>query len=163
MLTGHSPAMRAYQLIEQSADHASVLIAGERNRREIVAQSIHRLSPGRRSRLSQSTVRPETLLESEILATRRAPSRAPPIAGRGCRARRPRHAAPRRDRGDDLATQVAPRAAGAFVPALRGRQIVGGCSVIAATNIDPFDAVQRVFEIYYRLNAFAPLPPLRDR
>ena len=176
-LIGNSPEMRKiYQVVEQAAPTcASVLITGESGTgKELVAQTIHQLSPraGFPFVAINCAAIPETLLESEIFGHEkgRVHRRRRPPAGL-LRAGRPRHAVPRRDRRDDAgdAGQAAARAAGAHVSA--GSAAAPSRSVdvrvIAATNIDPVEAVQQGKlreDLYYRLNVFAfRLPPLRER
>ena len=114
---------------------------------------------------------PETLLESEIFGHEKGAFTGAFERRAGLlRARRSRHALPRRDRRDDAgdAGEAAARAAGAPLPPPRrpAEQPVD-VRVIAATNVDPADAVQKGKlreDLYYRLNVFAiALPPLRER
>jgi len=86
-LVGSSPEMRKiYHVIEQAAPtSASVLISGESGTgKELVAQTIHRLSPRAGSPYVpiNCAAIPDTLLESELFATRRGRSPEPPSAGR---------------------------------------------------------------------------------
>ena len=175
-LIGHSPAMRKiYQLIEQAAPTGtSVLIMGESGTgKELVAQSIHRLSP----RVAFPFVAincaaiPETLLESEIFGHEKGAFTGAADRRQGC--------FELADHGTLFLDEIGEMTPATQVKLLRVLQErtfrrLGGrqeqsvdVRVIAATNIDPLDAVQRGLlreDLYYRLNVFAlKLPPLRER
>jgi DNA-binding NtrC family response regulator len=175
-LIGHSPQMRAiYQMIEQAAPTAaSVLVSGESGTgKELVAQTIHRLSP--RATMPYVAVNcaaiPETLLESEIFGHEKG-------AFTGATERRA-GVFELADRGTLFLDEIAEMTPATQVKLLRVLQErsfrrVGGRAeqavdirVIAATNVNPDDAVRqgRLREdLYYRLNVFAIcLPPLRER
>ena len=175
-MVGHSPEMRKiYTIIEQAAPtSASVLIAGESGTgKELVAQSIHRLSP--RASFPFVAINcaaiPETLLESEIFGHERGAFTGASERRAGC--------FELADRGTLFLDEIGEMTPATQVKLLRVLQErtfrrLGGKAeqsvdvrVIAATNIDPLDAVQKGRlreDLYYRLNVFAfELPPLRDR
>jgi DNA-binding NtrC family response regulator len=175
-LIGVSPEIRKiYQLIEQAAPTvASVLISGESGTgKELVAQSVHQLSP----RASQPFVPlncaaiPDTLLESELFGHEKG-------SFTGAFARR-QGAFELANRGtlflDEIA-EMTPATQAKLLRVLQERSFrpLGGTReqsvdirVIAATNVDPADAVRdgKLREdLFYRLNVFAiVLPPLRAR
>ena len=175
-MIGNSPEMRkVYQVIEQAAPTAaSVLICGESGTgKELVAQT----DPPAQPRAQMPFVADQLRGDSGDAARERdLRPREGRIHRRGrsprglLRAGRPRHAVPRRDRRDDAATQVK------LLRVLQERTFrrLGGrdeqtvdVRVIAATNIDPLEAVKKGKlreDLYYRLNVFAiELPPLRER
>jgi DNA-binding NtrC family response regulator len=175
-IIGNSPEMRKiYQVMEQAAPTAaSVLITGESGTgKELVAQCIHRLSP-RASfpfvALNCAAI-PETLLESEIFGHEKG-------AFTGATDRRP-GCFELADRGTLFLDEIGEMTPATQVKLLRVLQErtfrrLGGRTeqtvdvrVIAATNIDPLEAVQggKLREdVYYRLNVFAfRLPTLRER
>jgi DNA-binding NtrC family response regulator len=175
-LVGASLEMRKiYQVIEQAAPtSASVLVHGESGTgKELVAQSIHQLSP----RASQPFVPlncaaiPDTLLESELFGHEKG-------AFTGAIARRP-GAFELANKGtlflDEIA-EMTPVTQAKLLRVLQERSFraLGATReqhvdirVVAATNVDPQEAVKqgRLREdLFYRLNVFAiELPPLRDR
>jgi DNA-binding NtrC family response regulator len=175
-MVGASLEMRKiYRLIEQAAPtSASVLVHGESGTgKELVAQSIHQISP----RASQPFVPlncaaiPDTLLESELFGHEKG-------AFTGAIARRA-GAFELAHRGtlflDEIA-EMTPATQAKLLRVLQERSFrpVGGSReqtvdirVIAATNLDPAEAVRqgRLREdLFYRLNVFLiALPPLRDR
>jgi len=175
-MIGASVEMRKiYQVIEQAAPtSASVLISGESGTgKELVAQSIHLLSP----RASQPFVPlncaaiPDTLLESELFGHEKG-------AFTGAIARR-QGSFELANRGtlflDEIA-EMTPTTQAKLLRVLQERTFrpLGGTReqsvdirVIAATNVDPMEAVKQGKlreDLYYRLNVFAiRLPPLRDR
>ena len=175
-MIGHSPLMRkVYQVIEQSAPTgASVLITGESGTgKELVAQTIHQLSP--RAAMPYVPINcaaiPETLLESEIFGHEKGAFTGASERRQGC--------FELADRGtlflDEIA-EMTPQTQVKLLRVLQERRFrrLGGrveqpvdVRVIAATNVDPADAVQKGKlreDLYYRLNVFAiALPPLRDR
>src|SRR5713101_3494202 len=174
-MTGHSPEMRKiYHVIEQAAPTgASVLITGESGTgKELVAQTIHRLSP--RASFPFVAINcaaiPETLLESEIFGHEKG-------AFTGAADRRP-GCFELADRGTlflDEIGEMTPATQVKLLRVLQERRFrrLGGRNeqsvdvrVIAATNIDPLEAVQKGKlreDLYYRLNVFAMrLPPLRE-
>ena len=175
-MIGASPEMRKiYQVIEQAAPTtASVLITGESGTgKELVAQTIHQLSP--RGPMPYVPINcaaiPETLLESEIFGHERG-------AFTGAMERR-QGVFELADRGtiflDEIA-EMTPQTQVKLLRVLQERRFrrLGGRTetpvdvrVIAATNVDPLQAVRdgKLREdLYYRLNVFAiALPPLRDR
>src|SRR6202521_4098809 len=174
-MTGNSPEMRKiYHVIEQAAPTgASVLITGESGTgKELVAQTIHRLSP--RASFPFVAINcaaiPETLLESEIFGHEKG-------AFTGAADRRP-GCLELADRGTlflDAIGEITTSTQGKLLRGLLERRFrsLGGRNeqsvdvrVIAATNIDPIEAVQKGKlreDLYYRLNVFAMrLPPLRE-
>jgi DNA-binding NtrC family response regulator len=174
-MTGNSPEMRKiYHVVEQAAPTgASVLITGESGTgKELVAQTIHRLSP--RASFPFVAINcaaiPETLLESEIFGHEKG-------AFTGAADRRP-GCFELADRGTlflDEIGEMTPPTQVKLLRVLQERRFrrLGGRTeqavdvrVIAATNIDPLEAVQKGKlreDLYYRLNVFAMrLPPLRE-
>ena len=175
-MIGVSLEMRKiYQVVEQAAPTAaSVLVTGESGTgKELVAQTIHQLSP----RATQPFVPlncaaiPDTLLESELFGHEKG-------AFTGAIARR-QGAFELAHRGtlflDEIA-EMTPVTQAKLLRVLQERTFrpLGGIReqsvdirVIAATNVDPADAVRQGKlreDLYYRLNVFAiALPPLRDR
>src|SRR6478736_4928078 len=175
-MIGASPEMRKiYQVIEQAAPTtASVLITGESGTgKELVAQTIHQLSP--RGQMPYVPINcaaiPETLLESEIFGHEKG-------AFTGAMERR-QGVFELADRGTiflDEIPEVTPTTQVKLLRVLQERRFrrLGGrvetpvdVRVIAATNVDPLQAVRDVKlreDLYYRLNVFSiGLPPLRDR
>jgi DNA-binding NtrC family response regulator len=175
-LVGNSPEMRKlYQVIEQAAPtSASVLIMGESGTgKELVAQTIHRLSP--RAPYPFVAINcaaiPETLLESEIFGHEKGAFTGAADRRAGC--------FELADHGTLFLDEIGEMTPATQVKLLRVLQErtfrrLGGrqeqsvdVRVIAATNIDPAEAVQNGKlreDLYYRLNVFAmKLPPLRDR
>jgi DNA-binding NtrC family response regulator len=175
-LVGNSPEMRKmYQVIEQAAPtSASVLIMGESGTgKELVAQTIHQLSP--RAPYPFVAINcaaiPETLLESEIFGHEKGAFTGAADRRAGC--------FELADHGTLFLDEIGEMTPATQVKLLRVLQErtfrrLGGrqeqsvdVRVIAATNIDPADAVQNGKlreDLYYRLNVFAmKLPPLRDR
>jgi DNA-binding NtrC family response regulator len=175
-MIGNSPEMRKiYQVIEQAAPTgASVLVTGESGTgKELVAQTIHQLSP--RATFPFVAINcaaiPETLLESEIFGHEKG-------AFTGAADRRP-GCFELADRGTLFLDEIGEMTPATQVKLLRVLQEqrfrrLGGRTeqtvdvrVLAATNADPLDAVQKGKlreDLYYRLNVFSlRLPPLRDR
>src|SRR5229473_1289663 len=175
-MTGNSPEMRKiYHVIEQAAPTgASVLITGESGTgKELVAQTIHRLSP--RASFPFVAINcaaiPETLLESEIFGHEKG-------AFTGAADRRP-GCFELADRGTlflDEIGEMTPPTQVKLLRVLQERRFrrLGGRNeqsvdvrVIAATNQEPFEAVQKGKlreDLYYRLNVFSlRLPTLRER
>src|SRR6188508_2746378 len=175
-MIGSSSSMRkVYQTIEQAAPtSASVLIWGESGTgKELVAQTIHQLSP--RNQLPYVPINcaaiPETLLESEIFGHEKGAFTGAFERRAGC--------FELADRGtlflDEIA-EMTPTTQVKLLRVLQERRFrrLGGrveqpvdVRVIAATNVDPADAVQKGKlreDLFYRLNVFAiELPPLRQR
>jgi DNA-binding NtrC family response regulator len=175
-MIGNSPEMRKlYQIIEQSAPTtASVLITGESGTgKELVAQTIHRLSP--RASFPFVAINcaaiPETLLESEIFGHEKGAFTGAAERRQGC--------FELADHGTlflDEIGEMTPTTQVKLLRVLQERTFrrLGGRTeqavdvrVIAATNIDPLEAVAKGKlreDLYYRLNVFAlHLPPLRER
>jgi len=175
-MIGNSVEMRKiYHIIEQAAPtDASVLISGESGTgKELVAQTIHRLSPRGDSPYVpiNCAAIPETLLESELFGHEKG-------AFTGAMERRP-GCFELANHGTIFLDEIAEMTPPTQVKLLRVLQErsfrrLGGRTeqavdirVIAATNADPPEAVQRGRlreDLFYRLNVFAiRLPPLRDR
>jgi DNA-binding NtrC family response regulator len=175
-IVGNSPGIRGvYRVIEQSAPtSASVLVSGDSGTgKELVAQTIHELSP--RATFPFVAINcaaiPETLLESEIFGHEKG-------AFTGAQDRRI-GVFELAHRGTLFLDEIAEMMPATQVKLLRvlqervlrrlgGRQeIAVDVRVIAATNVDPDDAVRSGKlreDLYYRLNVFAlELPPLRER
>ena len=175
-MIGNSPEMRKiYSVIEQAAPtSASVLITGESGTgKELVAQTIHQLS--RRAAFPFVAINcaaiPETLLESEIFGHEKGAFTGASDRRQGC--------FELADRGTlflDEIGEMAPSTQVKLLRVLQERRFrrLGGRTeqsvdvrVIAATNIDPIDAVAKGRlreDLLYRLNVFAlALPPLRQR
>ena len=175
-MIGNSTEMRKiYQVIEQAAPTgASVLITGESGTgKELVAQTIHQLSP--RATFPFVAINcaaiPETLLESEIFGHEKGAFTGAADRRQGC--------FELADRGTLFLDEIGEMTPTTQVKLLRVLQEqkfrrVGGRTeqsvdvrVLAATNIDPVEAVQKGKlreDLFYRLNVFAMrLPPLRER
>jgi DNA-binding NtrC family response regulator len=175
-MIGSSQQMRkVYQVVEQAAPtSASVLIWGESGTgKELVAQTIHQLSP--RAQMPFVPINcaaiPETLLESEIFGHEKGAFTGASDRREGC--------FELADRGTLFLDEIAEMTPATQVKLLRVLQErkfrrLGGRNeqsvdvrVIAATNVNPADAVKNVKlreDLYYRLNVFAmELPPLRHR
>jgi DNA-binding NtrC family response regulator len=175
-MIGQSRVMqKVYEVIEQAAPtNASVLVSGESGTgKELVAQTVHLVSP----RANQSFVPincaaiPDTLLESELFGHEKG-------AFTGAIARR-QGSFELAHRGTlflDEISEMTPATQAKLLRVLQERtfRTVGGqreqsvdIRVIAATNIEPLDAVRQNKlreDLYYRLNVFnIQLPPLRDR
>jgi DNA-binding NtrC family response regulator len=175
-IIGNSPEMRKiYQIIEQAAPTgASVLITGESGTgKELVAQTIHQLSPraGFPFIAINCAAIPETLLESEIFGHEKGAFTGAADRRQGC--------FELADRGTlflDEIGEMTPATQVKLLRVLQERKFrrLGGRSeqsvdvrVIAATNIDPVEAVKAGKlreDLFYRLNVFAfRLPTLRER
>src|SRR6476661_10378656 len=175
-IIGNSPEMRKiYQIVEQAAPTgASVLITGESGTgKELVAQTIHQLSPraGFPFIAINCAAIPETLLESEIFGHEKGAFTGAADRRQGC--------FELADRGTlflDEIGEMTPSTQVKLLRVLQERRFrrLGGKNeqsvdvrVIAATNIDPTEAVHKGKlreDLFYRLNVFAlALPPLRDR
>src|SRR5215475_2633928 len=175
-LIGNAPEMRKiYQVIEQAAPtQASVLITGESGTgKELVAQTIHQLSP--RASFPFVAINcaaiPETLLESEIFGHEKGAFTGAADRRQGC--------FELADRGTLFLDEIGEMTPATQVKLLRvlqerrfrrlgGRnEMTDDVRVIAATNVNPADAVKNGKlreDLYYRLNVFAmELPPLRQR
>src|SRR6188768_1966320 len=175
-IIGNSPTIRSiYRVVEQAAPtSASVLIWGESGTgKELIAQTIHELSP--RASFPFVAINcaaiPETLLESEIFGHEKG-------AFTGAHDRRT-GVFELAHRGTLFLDEIAEMMPATQVKLLRVLQErtfrrLGGrqeqsvdVRVIAATNVNPMDAVKTGKlreDLYYRLNVFAiELPPLRDR
>jgi DNA-binding NtrC family response regulator len=175
-MIGNSAEMRKiYQVVEQAAPTgASVLITGESGTgKELVAQTIHQLSPraGFPFVAINCAAIPETLLESEIFGHEKGAFTGAADRRQGC--------FELADRGTlflDEIGEMTPATQVKLLRVLQERKFrrLGGRNeqtvdvrMIAATNVDPAEAVQRGKlreDLYYRLNVFAfQLPPLRER
>jgi DNA-binding NtrC family response regulator len=175
-LIGNSPEMRKiYSVVEQAAPTgASVLIAGESGTgKELVAQTIHHLSP--RASFPFVAINcaaiPETLLESEIFGHEKGAFTGAADRRQGC--------FELADRGTLFLDEIGEMTPATQVKLLRVLQErtfrrLGGrveqsvdVRVIAATNVDPQEAVKQGKlreDLFYRLNVFSfRLPPLRER
>jgi DNA-binding NtrC family response regulator len=175
-IVGNSAGIRSvYRVIEQAAPTAaSVLISGESGTgKELIAQTIHELSP--RSSFPFVAINcaaiPETLLESEIFGHEKGAFTGAHDRRAGC--------FELADRGTLFLDEIAEMTPATQVKLLRVLQErrfrrLGGRNeqtvdvrVIAATNVNPADAVKNGKlreDLYYRLNVFAmELPPLRER
>jgi DNA-binding NtrC family response regulator len=175
-LIGTGPEMRkVYQVIEQAAPtSASVLITGDSGTgKELVAQTIHQLSP--RASFPFVAINcaaiPETLLESEIFGHEKGAFTGASERRAGC--------FELADRGTlflDEIGEMTPTTQVKLLRVLQERKFrrLGGRTeqsvdvrVIAATNLDPVEAVRSGKlreDLFYRLNVFAfRLPPLRER
>jgi DNA-binding NtrC family response regulator len=175
-LIGNSPEMRKiYQVIEQAAPTAaSVLITGESGTgKELVANTIHQLSP--RATFPFIAINcaaiPETLLESEIFGHEKGAFTGASDRRQGC--------FELADRGTlflDEIGEMTPATQVKLLRVLQERRFrrLGGRNeqsvdvrVIAATNVDPAEAVKQGKlreDLYYRLNVFSfRLPTLRER
>jgi DNA-binding NtrC family response regulator len=175
-MIGNIPEMRKiYQVIEQAAPTgASVLITGESGTgKELVAQTLHQLSP--RANFPFVAINcaaiPETLLESEIFGHEKGAFTGAAERRQGC--------FELADRGTLFLDEIGEMTPTTQVKLLRVLQEqkfrrVGGRTeqsvdvrVLAATNIDPVEAVHAGKlreDLFYRLNVFAMrLPPLRER
>ena len=175
-IIGNTPAIRQiYRIIEQAAPTAaSVLIWGESGTgKEMVAQTIHQLS----QRATQPFVPincaaiPETLLESEIFGHEKGAFTGAVERRQGCF-----ELAHRGTLFLDEIAEMMPATQVKLLRVLQERKFrrLGGrqeqevdVRIIAATNVDPLEAVRRGKlreDLYYRFNVFAiEVPPLRDR
>jgi transcriptional regulator with PAS, ATPase and Fis domain len=166
---------KIYSIVEQAAPTgASVLITGESGTgKELVAQTIHHLSP--RASFPFVAINcaaiPETLLESEIFGHEKGAFTGAADRRQGC--------FELADRGTlflDEIGEMTPATQVKLLRVLQERKFrrLGGrveqsvdVRVIAATNIDPHEAVKAGKlreDLFYRLNVFAfRLPPLRER
>ncbi len=175
-MIGNSPGMRKiYEVVEQaSPTQASVLITGESGTgKELVAQTVHQLSP--RASFPFVAINcaaiPETLLESEIFGHEKGAFTGAADRRQGC--------FELADRGTlflDEIGEMTPQTQVKLLRVLQERKFrrLGGRTeqtvdvrVLAATNIDPVEAVRNGKlreDLYYRLNVFSlRLPPLRER
>jgi DNA-binding NtrC family response regulator len=175
-IIGNSPGIRAvYRGIEQAAPtSASVLISGESGTgKELVAQTIHDLSP--RAGFPYVGINcaaiPETLLESEIFGHEKGAFTGAQDRRLGCF-----ELAHRGTLFLDEIAEMVPTIQVKLLRVLQERTFrrLGGrqeqsvdVRVIAATNLDPAEAVRKGKlrdDLYYRLNVFSiELPPLRQR
>ena len=175
-MIGSSVEMRkVYQMVEQAAPtQASILISGESGTgKELVAQTVHQLSQrnGQAFIPLNCAAIPDTLLESELFGHEKG-------AFTGAITRR-QGAFELANRGtlflDEIA-EMTPATQAKLLRVLQERtfRTLGGqreqsvdIRVIAATNVDPPEAVRQGKlreDLFYRLNVFAiQLPPLRDR
>ncbi len=174
LVGGSKPMQDVMRVVEMSApSSASVLITGETGSgKEIVARTIHRLSPragGPFVAINCSAI-PETLMESEIFGHERGAFTGAAERRIGC--------FELADGGtlllDEIGEMPAPTQA-KLLRVLEDRKVrrLGSKSetpvdvrVLAATNKDPEQAVGSGYlrqDLYFRLNVFhINLPPLRD-
>src|SRR5471030_1538340 len=168
-MIGNSPEMRKiYQVVEQAAPTGA-----SGTGKELVAQTIHQLSP--RGSFPFIAINcaaiPETLLESEIFGHEKGAFTGAADRRQGC--------FELADRGTLFLDEIGEMTPATQVKLLRVLQErtfrrLGGRTeqtvdvrVIAATNVDPIDAVAKGKlreDLYYRLNVFSlRLPTLRER
>jgi DNA-binding NtrC family response regulator len=175
MIGGSAPMREVYRLIEQAAPtSASVLITGDSGTgKELVAQTIHRLSPRASAPwvpLNCAAI-PETLLESELFGHERGAFTGAIERQAGCF-----ELAHRGTLFLDEIAEMTPSTQVKLLRVLQERSFrrLGGrveqsvdIRVIAATNADPAAAVKKGTlreDLYYRLNVVGiHLPPLRER
>ena len=175
-LIGASLEMRKiYQVIEQAAPTStSVLVSGESGTgKELVAQTIHQLSP----RAPQPFVPincaaiPDTLLESELFGHEKGAFTGAIARRQGCF-----ELANHGTLFLDEIAEMTPVTQAKLLRVLQERtfRTLGGqreqkvdVRVIAATNVDPLEALRQGKlreDLFYRLNVFGiALPPLRER
>jgi DNA-binding NtrC family response regulator len=175
-MVGNSPPMlEVYQTIEHAAPtDASVLISGESGTgKELVAQTLHRLSPraaGPFIPINCAAI-PDTLLESELFGHERGAFTGATERRIGCF-----ELAHRGTLFLDEIAEMTPTTQVKLLRVLQERTFrrLGGrveqsvdIRVVAATNVDPSEAVKRGQlreDLFYRLNVFGiHLPPLRER
>jgi len=175
-MIGQSRAMqKVYEIVEQAAPtNASVLVSGESGTgKELVAQTVHLVSPRANHPFVpiNCAAIPDTLLESELFGHEKG-------AFTGAIARR-QGSFELAHRGTlflDEISEMTPATQAKLLRVLQERtfRTVGGqreqsvdIRVVAATNIEPLEAVRQNKlreDLYYRLNVFSiVLPPLRDR
>lgn len=175
-LVGRSESMRQiYSLIEQVApSSASVLITGESGTgKELVARTIHKLSP-RQQRpfiaINCSAI-PDTLMESELFGHEKGAFTGAAARRDGC--------FQLANTGTILLDEIAEMPAMLQAKLLRvleervvrplgsAHEIPVDVRLLAATNIDPHDAVRKGRfreDLLYRLNVITiNMPPLRER
>ncbi len=175
-IIGNTPAIRKlYRTIEQAAPTgASVLIWGESGTgKELVAQTVHQLSErGQQPYIAINCAAiPETLLESEIFGHEKGAFTGAVERRLGCF-----ELAHRGTLFLDEIAEMVPVTQVKLLRVLQERTFrrLGGRNeqtvdvrIIAATNVNPLEAVQRGKlreDLYYRLNVFSiELPPLRAR
>jgi DNA-binding NtrC family response regulator len=175
-MIGQSKSMqKVYEIIEQAAPtNASVLVSGESGTgKELVAQTVHLVSP----RANQPFVPincaaiPDTLLESELFGHEKGS-----FTGAIARRQGSFELAHRGTLFLDEISEMTPATQAKLLRVLQERtfRTVGGqreqsvdIRVIAATNVEPLEAVRQSKlreDLYYRLNVFSiVLPPLRER
>src|SRR2546428_7885237 len=175
-LVGASPVMReVFGLLELAAPtSAPVLLSGESGTgKELAARTLHELSPRHRDPFVpvNCAAIPETLLESEIFGHEKGAFTGAHDRRQGC--------FELADRGTLFLDEIAEMTPATQVKLLRVLQErtfrrLGGrgemsvdVRVIAATNVNPADAVKNGKlreDLYYRLNVFAiQIQPLRER
>jgi DNA-binding NtrC family response regulator len=175
-MIGQNAGMRAiYHVIEQAAPTvASVLVSGESGTgKELVAQTIHQLSP--RAPHPYVPINcaaiPDTLLESELFGHEKGAFTGAIARRQGC--------FELANRGTLFLDEVAEMTPSTQVKLLRvlqertfrtlggQRELATDIRLIAATNLDPAEAVRQGKlreDLFYRINVFAiHLPPLRER
>ncbi len=175
MIGGSAEMRRIYQVIEQAAPtSASVLVTGESGTgKELVAQTVHHLSPrGSHPFVALNCAAiPDTLLESELFGHEKGSFTGAIARRAGCF-----ELANRGTLFLDEIAEMTPVTQAKLLRVLQERSFrsLGGSReqsvdirVVAATNVEPTDAVRQGKlreDLYYRLNVFAiRLPPLRER
>jgi DNA-binding NtrC family response regulator len=175
MIGASAEMRRIYQVVEQAAPtSASVLVTGESGTgKELVAQTVHHLSP----RASHPFVPvncaaiPDTLLESELFGHEKGAFTGAIARRAGCF-----ELANRGTLFLDEIAEMTPVTQAKLLRVLQERTFrpLGGTReqsvdirVVAATNVEPADAVRQGKlreDLFYRLNVFGiRLPPLRER
>jgi DNA-binding NtrC family response regulator len=175
MIGASAEMRRIYQVIEQAAPTgASVLVTGESGTgKELVAQTVHQLSPrGPHPFVPINCAAiPDTLLESELFGHEKGAFTGAIARRAGCF-----ELANRGTLFLDEIAEMTPVTQAKLLRVLQERSFrpLGGVReqsvdirVVAATNVDPLDAVRQGKlreDLFYRLNVFAiRLPPLRER
>ncbi len=175
-LVGESAAIAALRTLLETvaASDASVILTGESGTgKELAARTIHESSRRRSGPFIaiNAAAIPEGLLESELFGHEKGAFTGAVGSRAGC--------FEQADRGTLLLDEIAEMPVALQPKLLRVleegrvrrlggvRELAFDVRVIAATNRDPEDAVERGVlrrDLFYRLNVFTvPLPPLRER